>query len=88
VLWCCGGAEVPHGYGIDGRLMEDGSLYHLLQDDDKAFSWLRRVKIMLDVSAGADYLHSNNIIHGIFKFECASGPMISSTQTFAISASL
>jgi len=43
---------------------------------------------MLDVSARADYLHSNNIIHGIFKFECASAPIISSTQSFAISASL
>ncbi len=57
------GAVVEPNFHMVMELMEGGSLYHLLQDDDKALSWLRRVKIMLDVAAGVDYLHSNNIVH-------------------------
>ena len=57
------GAVVEPNFHMVMDLMEGGPLYHLLQDDDKALSWPMRVKIMLDVAAGVDYLHSNNIVH-------------------------
>lgn len=53
----------PNCVAMVMELMEGGSLYHLLQDDEKELSWLRRCKIMLDVACGVEYLHAHSIVH-------------------------
>ena len=58
------GAVMNQGfYAMVMELMEGGSLYYMLHDDDIELSWLRKCKILHAISAGVEYLHSQNIIH-------------------------
>lgn len=45
------------------ELMEQGSLYALLNDHSRALSWRDRVQFALDVASGMRYLHGMDTVH-------------------------
>lgn len=54
--------EVEH-YALVMEYMEKGSLRRLLSDEMQNLTWLKRIKIALDIGRGLHYLHSQNIWH-------------------------
>lgn len=58
-----GAVNEPGHFAMVMELMEGGSLYHLLHDDEKELSWLRKCYIIKEVCSGVQYLHSKHIIH-------------------------
>ena len=64
------GRVIGAGRMHDGNLflvlefMEKGSMRKVIEQDGKSFSWISRIRILLDVTLGMAYLHGeHNSIH-------------------------
>ncbi|OAX35360.1 kinase-like protein [Rhizopogon vinicolor AM-OR11-026] len=57
-----------HGFGLLMAIVypwaKNGNLTTYLEHEDAALTVFRRFKILADVTAGLQYIHANNIIHG------------------------
>jgi serine/threonine protein kinase len=45
------------------ELLDGGSLFGLLHDDERQLTERRQIKLWLDTCLGVRYLHANNVIH-------------------------
>jgi serine/threonine protein kinase len=45
------------------ELLQGGSLFGLLHDDQRELTERRQIKLWLDVCLGVQYLHANNVVH-------------------------
>ncbi|XP_078494165.1 uncharacterized protein LOC100180183 [Ciona intestinalis] len=57
-----------NSFGIIMELMDHGSLYHLIHNQDvRPLKWSLRLRIMRDISAGLEYIHNMKMTHGDIK---------------------
>ena len=45
------------------ELAEGGSLYDLLKDQNKEFSWIGRLRVLRDIALGLSVLHAHELLH-------------------------
>lgn len=50
-------------YCIVMEYMENGSLFHIIHDNNRELSWSLREKIALDIALGLSYLHKQKLLH-------------------------